>query len=768
MIDRYRSSNDVHARLKDLKKEMMSINKFNSHSNSNNVIKGRYVNNGGSNGNIKSIIYSKGVNDNAKRLFRGNDDSNKRKGEMILEGLGVDKSFERKLYGDVSENGVDMCNEDANNGNEDDTNFLITDRQEKSVLKGTLVDHNEKGDYEDMNEIKNQLDSAIARSVQNKKQRQCTLTCNSNNNNNVDNEIDKQHELIITSQSDINVNNCNVIFKSDSFNYGSHVNNNNNNIINHNTMNINSTSTTNSHSKQTQNIVQCNNNNNNNNLASSEDIEVTLSIPINFQSTTSLDIVKSTKHLHEHRYSNEEQDNEHEQMCCSSTQPREDNNDDDDNVTTGKGHVVYDHQEIKEEDEENDESVGVSVMKHLRKRLHNNNNNGECRLVIDEIKNQKQMLLNMKPTSVNNDYARLQKIKTLLHKTTHAQVSTTTSNNAIITSLNRSPLTITNTSLTIHNNNNNNNVKSLITHHHPLLSTHNTYLVLSNEQAFNILSTPKIYSPNNIHTSQPLSSPLHHIHHPQTQFNPNELHSEIDTFLNNIKLRNKSKESHLTSLKLQKAQELQQLKTKQQFFAKQKQQVSHSHKSAASSTSSCINNTNVHRNNIAPSTQQQETTTTSLSSCVKKNTYTSIFNTLLEEERYNTLRNNMSKRCVKDNKYAEMFNQDVEKESDLFLKKVKEDIRDIKHRRKVKEELNAFVVNGSNACYSRYVGIGKRNNCVMPVNSIDGVVDAREIGFFTNYMNNNSSHSNSSNINTQSVLGINSFNMNNNNYTFKK
>ena len=94
-----------------------------------------------------------------------------------------------------------------------------------------------------------------------------------------------------------------------------------------------------------------------------------------------------------------------------------------------------------------------------------------------------------------------------------------------------------------------------------------------------------------------------------------------------------------------------------------------------------------------------------------------------------------------NNNYSETYNQEVEKESDLFLKKVKEDIRDIKSKRKVKEELNAFVYG--NTWGSRYVNaVGKRNNCVMPVNSIDGVVDKRDIGFFTSYMNNNGSSSN--------------------------
>ena len=746
VIDRYRSSNDVHTKLKDLKKEMMSVNKFNS----GNCSRGRF-NNNIYNG-IKNIIYSKASANNgngAKRLFKDGECSSKCKGEMILEGLGVDKSFERRMneeemvYSDIKVNNI-------NDNNEDDTNFLITDRQEKSVLKGTLVDHNEKGDYEDMNEIKNQLDNAIARSNNVK----CKLTCS----NNVDygNEIDKQHEIIITSQTDININNCNcnVIFKSDSFNYG--IINAYNNVQhdnNPNTMNINSTST-NSHSKQTQNIIQCNN------PTSSEDIEVTSSIPINFQSTTSLDIVKSAKHLHEHRYSNEDNEQEHDEVCCSSSQREvtptcEDNNNGDNGKGKGKGHVIMYNHEIKEEDEEYDESVGVSVLKQVKKRTQHSSSNNECKLVIEEIQNQKKKLLNMKQSHINNDYERLQKIKTLLHKTTHTPISAVTNNNNnninnvvsstnhVVTSLNKSPLTITNTSLTIYNN----NIKSLTQHnnnnnHHkqPLsLSTQNTYLTLSNEQTFNILSTPKIYSPNNIntiHISQPPSQP---------QFNPNELHSEIDAFLTNIKLRNKSKETHLTSLKLQKAQELQQLKTKQQLFLKQKQHLTHSHKEPPTYTSI---NTNNHRTTTNLNHQQQQEPTTTTLSSVKKNTntYTSIFNTLLEDERYNTLRSNMSKRCMKDNrnKYGEMFNQEVEKESDLFLKKVKEDIRGINSKRKVKEELNAFVYG--NTWGSRYVNaVGKRNNCVMPVNSIDGVGDKRDIGFFTSYMNNNNNNGSSSN-----------------------
>ena len=766
VIDRYRSSNDVHTKLKDLKKEMMSVNKFNS----GNCSRGRF-NNNIYNG-MKGIIYSKASTNNgnsAKRLFKDGEcsSSNKYKGEMILEGLGVDKSFERRMNGD--EEGEDMLYSDIkvnniNDNNNDDTNFLITDRQEKSVLKGTLVDHNEKGDYEDMNEIKNQLDNAIAKSVHNK------VTCN-NNINNVDNdidndnnnEIDKQHEIIITSQTDINVNNCNcnsncnVIFKSDSFNYGINVYNNIQQDNNPYTMNINSTST-NSHSKQTQNIIQCNNNNN---------------------SATSLDIVKSTKHLHEHRYSNDDNEQEHEQMCCSSSQrEREATPTYEDNKA--KCHEMYNNHEIKEEDEEYDESVGVSLLKQVKKRTQYNSgsnsssHNNECKLVIEEIQNQKNKLLNMKQTNVNSDYERLQKIKTLLHKTTHAPIAAVTNTNHAVTSLNKSPLTITNTSLTIYNN----NIKSLITHHNhnhnhnhkqPLsLSTPNTYLTLSNEHTFNILSTPKIYSPNNIntiHISQPLppsSSPLQQQPHLQPQFNTNELHSEIDTFLNNIKLRNKSKETHLTSLKLQKAQELQQLKTKQQLLSKQKQHLTHFHKEPPTYTTInnnnhriTTNNNNNNNNVISPLNHhhQQETTTTTLSSVKKNtNTYTSIFNTLLEDERYNTLRNNMSKRCVKENnnKYGETFNQEVEKESDLFLKKVKEDIRDIKSKRKVKEELNAFVYG--NTWGSKYVNaVGKRNNCVMPVNSIDGGGDKRDIGFFMSYMNNNNNGSSS-----------------NNNYIFKK
>ena len=805
LIDRCRGSNDVHAKLKDLKKEMMSINKFNTNS-SNNMTKGRY-----SNSNIRGIMYGKGsTNDIAKRLVKGNkveysdNDYNKHKGEMILESLGVDKSFEKKLYDAKNGSGEISVNVDGNcdgevNVNEDDTNFLITDRQEKSVLKGTLVDHNEKGDYEDMNEIKNQLDNAIARSVQNKKLLQNKMNDDNNNNiNNNDNdkppitcannenEIDKQHEIVITSQTDININNCNVIFKSDSFNYGimnDMHNTNNNNIQNdnnsndndnikthHYTLNRNSTSTA-SQSKQTQNLFLCNN------PTSSEDIEITSSIPINFQSTTSLDI-KSTKHLHEVRYSNEE--NEQEQMCSQqeTVQTCEDNVNQEERATKGKGHFADNH-EIKEEDEENDESAGGSVLKNRRKRTHNNVNDvkHECKLVIEEIQIQKKKLLDMKyntlHTHINNDYARLQKIKTLLHKTTPQ------THNAL-TAMSKAPLAITNISLTIRDN-----IKPTPQHHKLPLSPHKAHLTLSNEQAFDILSSPKIYSPNNIktiHTSQPLtslSSPLLP-QQPQTQFNPTELHSEIDTFLTNLKLRNKSKESHLTTLKLQKEQELQQLKTKQQFFAMQKQ-VTHVHKSTVPSKESnyavyvnnmfndatSINtNNNVHHNNI-PSIQQQQQQET------RKHTYTSIFNTLLEDDRYNTLRNNMGKRCVKETKYGDMFNQEVEKESDLFLKKVKEDIRDIKSKRRVKEELNELVCgNGYGKGGSRYA-VGKRNNCVMPVNSIDGVVDAREIGFFTNYMNNNSSSNNGNgnnvqkinvNINTQSIFGINSFN----NYTFKK
>lgn len=745
--DRYRSSNDVHTKLKDLKKEMMSVNKFNS----GNCSRGRFNNNIYT--TTKGIIYSKASANNncnsAKRLFKDVEcsSSNKYKGEMILEGLGVDKSFERRMNGDEEGEGMLYSDIKVNgiNDNNDDTNFLITDRQEKSVLKGTLVDHNEKGDYEDMNEIKNQLDNAIAKGVHTK------ATCNNinsvDNGNDNDNEIDKQHEIIITSQSDINVNscncNCNVIFKSDSFNYGINAYNNNNNIQQDNNpyiMNINSTST-NSHSKQTQNIVQCNSNNNNN-PASSEDVEVTSSIPINFHSTTSIDVVKPMKHLHEHRYSNE--DNEQEEHEVTPTYEDK-----------AMGHVMYNNHEIKEEDEEYEESVGVSLLKHVKKRTPYNSgtSSNECKYVIEEIENQKKKLLNMKHSNINSDYERLQKIKTLLHKTTHAPIV------AAANHVNKSPLTITNTSLTIYNN----NIKSLITQHkhkQPLsLSTQNTYLTLSNEHTFNILSTPKIYSPNNIHISQPLQQQQQ----PQTQFNPNELHSEIDSFLNNIKLRNKSKETHLASLKLQKAQELQQLKTKQQLLSQQKQHLTHFHKEQPTYTNTNNNNhrittnINTNSNNGVSSLNhhhQQETTTTLLSSVKKNtNTYTSIFNTLLEDERYNTLRNNMSKRCMKDtnnNKYSETYNQEVEKESDLFLKKVKEDIRDIKSKRKVKEELNAFVYG--NTWGSRYVNaVGKRNNCVMPVNSIDGVVDKRDIGFFTSYMNNNGSSSS-----------------NNNNYIFKK
>ena len=113
----------------------MSVNKFNS----GNCSRGRF-NNNVYNG-IKNIIYSKASANNgngAKRLFKDGECSSKCKGEMILEGLGVDKSFERRMNGDDEAEEMvysDIKVNNINDNNEDDTK--VEDENNTGTDEGT-------------------------------------------------------------------------------------------------------------------------------------------------------------------------------------------------------------------------------------------------------------------------------------------------------------------------------------------------------------------------------------------------------------------------------------------------------------------------------------------------------------------------------------------------------------------------------------------------------------------------------------------------------
>ena len=378
---------------------------------------------------------------------------------------------------------------------------------------------------------------------------------------------------------------------------------------------------------------------------------------------------------------------------------------------------------------------------------------------------------------------------------------------------NKTPLIISNMALTIED------TSPINPQHKPTQTiSHSHHMSFIKEQSFNVLPSKnthtsntnyQIYSPNNVGNSPNIRTINTDIkHNSPSQFEPNELHSEIDDFINNLKQRNKSKESHLASLKLQKTKELLQLKEKQEYLAKQKIEASLRrtiiNTSNLNGNSYIINNilndnnnnNNENDNNtisifLSPSSEQPSFIIQTNHHHHRKHSYTNIYTNILDneshtgnnskrennnldfidKERYNTLRNNIKRRNSKS-KISEMFKNEIEKEYNPYLNKVKEDVRDIENKRKIKGELNgihnllSFTNNNNNNNQkNKYEG-----NCVMPANSIDDIIESPDFCFFSNYNNNSNINTfgktnvNNNNNNNPQISGINMFNK----YTFKK